>query len=108
AHIWFSETKTPAKKYPQTPFLGVYDCTGYALLYNGILGDKTDAGGNVLTNETLHYILSSAEKQGYYFSNDNKNYNKLIIYGEATRLPRSFLRADNIQFKQLPYEVKVW
>jgi hypothetical protein len=50
AHIWFCETKTschPPKK--KSPLLGIHNGTAYYLLYNGILGDKTVNGGNVLT-----------------------------------------------------------
>ncbi|GMO30099.1 MAG: hypothetical protein Ta2B_10970 [Termitinemataceae bacterium] len=110
AHIFFTETKTPMKKRRAPddkliPFLGVYDRIGYALLYNGILHDTTIEGGNVLTHTTLNYILTCAEKAGIIFG---ENYDKLIIYGEASRLPRSHLKDDNIEFKQTPYDIKVW
>ncbi|GMO29191.1 MAG: hypothetical protein Ta2B_10160 [Termitinemataceae bacterium] len=110
AHIFFTETKTPMKKRRApddklSPFLGVHDGVGYALLYNGILHDTTIEGGNVLTHTTLNYILTCAEKAGIIFG---KNYDKLIIYGEASRLPRSHLKDDNIEFKQTPYDIKVW
>jgi adenine-specific DNA-methyltransferase len=109
AHIFFTETKTPMKKpKKESAFLGVRDGIGYALLYNGILRDTNIEGGNVLTHITLHHILTCAEKAGFYFAGDNQNYKKLVIYGEATKLTRSHLRADNIQFKQTPYEIRVW
>ena len=39
-----------------SPFLGLHDGHAYALLYNGILGDKRPDGGNVLTRATLAVI----------------------------------------------------
>ena len=52
AHVWFSETGHPWNGGGDSPFLGVYDGHAYALLYNGILGDKRPNGGNVLTRAT--------------------------------------------------------
>lgn len=49
AHIWFCETKTAFTSRKKSPLLGVHDGVAYYLLYNGILGDKTVNGGNVLT-----------------------------------------------------------
>jgi adenine-specific DNA-methyltransferase len=49
AHIWFSETGMPFTGTADTPVLGMHDGTAYALLYNGILGDRSISGGNVLT-----------------------------------------------------------
>jgi adenine-specific DNA-methyltransferase len=88
-----------------SPFLGVHNGTGYALLYNGILHDTTIEGGNVLTHKTLNYILTSAENTGEVFG---ETYERLVIYGEASRLPRAHLKDDNIEFKQTPYDIKVW
>ena len=56
AHIWFSETSTPWNGNANTPFLGFHDGRAYALLYNGVLGDKSVGGGNVLTRFTLRAI----------------------------------------------------
>jgi adenine-specific DNA-methyltransferase len=113
AHIYFTETKTPVKRRisrnhkNKSPFLGVHDGTAYALLYNGILGDKSVLGGNVLTHQTLNYIMheidAAEEKNGGKFA-----YNQIVIYGEATRLPNASLKLNNIEFKQTPYDIKVW
>jgi adenine-specific DNA-methyltransferase len=113
AHIYFTETKTPMnrhscrKRRKNSPFLGLYDGTAYALLYNGILGDKSVSGGNVLTHQTLNYIMheidAAEEKNGGDFT-----YNQMVIYGEATRLPNASLKSNNIIFKQTPYDIKVW
>ena len=43
--------------------LGFSGGQGYALLYNGILGDKTPKGGNVLTGETLSLIRQAIAKK---------------------------------------------
>jgi adenine-specific DNA-methyltransferase len=112
-HIWFTETKTPLNRHklPQnkrkSAFLGVHDGTAYALLYNGILGDKSVNGGNVLTHTTLNYIKHEIEtcekKNGGEFE-----YNQMVVYGESTRLIHVSLEFNNIVFKQTPYDIKVW
>jgi adenine-specific DNA-methyltransferase len=110
AHIYFTETKTPMnhrRRRKKSPFLGIHDGTAYALLYNGILGDKSVSGGNVLTHNTLNYIKREIEisekKNGGEFE-----YNQMVIYGEATRLTYVSLEFNNIIFKQTPYDIKVW
>ena len=96
AHIWFAETGTPIGGEATTPFLGTHDGTGIALLYNGILGDKSVASGNVLTRTTLGIIRESAgEFDG-----------RLIVYGEASRIGPEALKREGITFKQTPYDVK--
>jgi adenine-specific DNA-methyltransferase len=108
AHIYFTETKTPMKKSKKkSAFLGIHNDTAYALLYNGILGDKSIGEGNVLTHITLNHIMNdidaaSKKKAGPL------NYSKLVIYGEATRLTNVSLKSNNIIFKQTPYDIKVW
>lgn len=98
AHIWFSETKAPFNKIKdKSTFLGVKDNIAYALLYNGILKDKSINGGNVLTNKTLQVILDDMNSQSY---------DKLVIYGESSRLSQSRLKELNIEFKQTPYDIK--
>lgn len=93
AHLWFSETgsarSTRAKK---SPYLGEHDGTGYYLLYNGILGDKSVSGGNVLT---LKLLSELPPFQG-----------RKVIYGEATRLSPERLASLGIVFKQTPYDIK--
>lgn len=97
AHIWFAETGSPwLEPQPLTSFLGAQDGKGYALLYNGILGDKSVSGGNVLTRKTLAVIR---EAQGDFIGS-------LTIYGERTALSDATLRSERIEFKQTPYDVK--
>lgn len=98
AHIWFTETKTPFNKPAEkSTFLGIKDNVAYALLYNGILKDKRVDGGNVLTNKTLKIILDDMH---------NAPYDKLVIYGESSRIGQPRLKSLNIEFKQTPYDIK--
>ena len=98
AHIWFTETKTPFNKPAEkSTFLGINDNVAYALLYNGILKDKRVDGGNVLTNKTLKVILDDMH---------NAPYDKLVIYGESSRIGQPRLKSLNIEFKQTPYDIK--
>lgn len=98
AHIWFTETKTPFNKQAEkSTFLGIKDNIAYALLYNGILKDKRIDGGNVLTNKTLKVILDDMQ---------NAPYDKLVIYGESSRISQPRLKSLNIEFKQTPYDIK--
>jgi adenine-specific DNA-methyltransferase len=98
AHVWFSETGVPVSAALPTnsPFLGTHDGYGYALLYNGVLGDKRPQGGNVLTYRTLDLIRASAS--GFVAP--------LTVYGEASRLSERRLREEGVTFKQTPYDVK--
>jgi adenine-specific DNA-methyltransferase len=98
AHIWFSETGIPyqgADSPPTSPFLGAHGGRGFALLYNGILGDKSVSGGNVLTGALLATIRKAAGHDG-----------PITIYGEASRIGAARLKAEGVTFKQTPYDVK--
>ncbi len=96
AHVWFSETGAPLDTPPTGPFLGHAGERGLALLYNGILGDKRVAGGNVLTAALLRRIREEA----------GGGDGPLTIYGEASRLGAERLRAERVTFKQTPYDVR--
>lgn len=100
AHVWFSETNTPWNKQVESPAIGIHDEVGYALLYNGILGDKRPQGGNVLTSKTLKIIRDEINKIHDGFAG------AIIIYGESNRLGSARLKHENIIFKQTPYDVK--
>ncbi|MGU9952200.1 MAG: DNA methyltransferase [Gammaproteobacteria bacterium WSBS_2016_MAG_OTU1] len=52
AHVFFSGTGMPIPKRATTPLLGEYQDDVIYLLYNGIMGDKSKNGGNVLTPKT--------------------------------------------------------
>lgn len=97
AHIWFAETGQPWQQPDKlAPYLGEFDGRGYALLYNGILGDKSISGGNVLTRKTLSMIRAA---QGSFQG-------PIVVYGERTALSETTLKAEKIEFKQTPYDVK--
>ena len=76
-----------------SPFLGCHRETAYYLLFNGILGDKRPAGGNVLTRPILQSLPAHAGPK--------------IIFGEGCRLGPERLEQLGITFKQIPYQVKV-
>ena len=104
AHVWFTETHTPLdltlsfghpspkRRGESSPLLGIHNSTAYYLLYNGILGDKTKDGGNVLTGKVL---ASLPPHQG-----------PKVIYGELTTFGSQRLTRENIVFKQVPYDIK--
>lgn len=93
AHIWFLETKTPIQIKESSPFLGIHNGTAYYLLYNGILGDRRPQGGNVLISKVLNELP------------DIQEHEKIVIYGESSRLGEARLKQHNITFKQIPYDV---
>jgi adenine-specific DNA-methyltransferase len=92
AHIWYIETHLPLGQKKRSPLIGVHNGTAYYLLYNGILGDKRPAGGNVLTGNILAMLPPFDGPK--------------VIYGETTRLGEARLKQEKITFKQIPYDVK--
>lgn len=98
SYIWHFETGQPAAMAMRSPFLGDYEGRAYYLLYNGILGDKRPQGGNVLTAAVLAELKA--------FSRHDARAGKHIIYGEKTQLSERRLAAENIVFKQIPYDIK--
>lgn len=92
AHVWFSETGTAIEAPPASPLLGLHEGKAFYLLYNGILGDKKPDGGNVLTSRILKSLPPHDGPK--------------VIYGEASRLGAERLRAENVTFKQTPYDIK--
>ncbi|MBL6987926.1 MAG: site-specific DNA-methyltransferase [Methylobacter sp.] len=92
AHIWFCETRVPLANCADSPLLGIHNDTAYYLLYNGILGDRRPQSGNVLTQAVLDSLP--------------KHNGRKIIYGEASRFGKPRLEAENIVFKQIPYDVR--
>jgi len=100
AHIWFSETVTPWTATRRTPFLGIHDGRAFALLYNGILGDKRPEGGNVLTRATLALIRAAIAKASPTFAGP------VTVYGEQSRITAPTLDREAVTFKQTPYDVK--
>jgi adenine-specific DNA-methyltransferase len=93
AHVWFAETgvarSTRAKK---EAFLGEHEGIGYYLLFNGILGDESKSGGNVLTKRVLRSLHTFEGPK--------------VIYGEACMLNDEQLADLLITFRQTPYDLK--
>ena len=93
-HVYFTETgePLPRERIPNTPKIGEYRGVGIYLLYNGILGDKTSNGGNVLTRAVLAKLPPHDGPK--------------VIYGAGCLLGAERLRLERITFRQTPYEVK--
>lgn len=96
AFVWHFEIGEPGQQTFDKPLLGIYNGTAYYLLYNGILGDRRPASGNVLTHAVLQAINDIFPHAGHK-----------VIYGETTRLGAARLAAESITFKQIPYDVKM-
>ena len=94
AHIFFSETSMPIPKRATTPLLGVCEGRAIYLLYNGIMGDKSKNGGNVLTPSVLRQLPAAPRGK------------TRMIFGEACLLSSSRLARDNIVFRQIPHEIE--
>lgn len=93
AHVWFAETRTPrSSKAAKNVFLGEHEGVGYYLLYNGILGEKSATGGNVLSKTILRQLPKFDGPK--------------VIYGEACLLPDDLLEEHEITFRQTPYDLK--
>ncbi len=94
-HVYFTETgePLPRERVPNTPFLGACRGVGIYLLYNGILGDKSANGGNVLTRAVLAQLPPFDGPK--------------VIYCAGCLLGRDKLRAERIVVRQTPYEIKV-
>lgn len=74
AHVYFAETGEPIPKRNngRSALLGVHNGKAVYLLFNGILGDRSPGGGNVLTNAVLKSLpphdgrgLSTAKAAGW-------------------------------------------
>ena len=91
--VWFSETGTGFKQKGKSPMLGVHKGRAIYLLYNGILGDKSVSGGNVLTGPVLDLLPPHDGAR--------------VIYAAACRLGTPRLNREGIVFKQTPYALDV-
>ena len=82
----------PKPKNGKTPLLGVQNGVAIYLLFNGILGDKTPQGGNVLTRAVLDLLP--------------KHEGAKVVFGTGCRVGPERLRRERITFRQIPYEVR--
>ncbi|HHW75922.1 MAG TPA: site-specific DNA-methyltransferase [Xanthomonadaceae bacterium] len=104
--VWFAETGTgwnpqpsPPAPLPEgegrtslSPLLGVHEGRAIYLLYNGILKDRSAAGGNVLTGSVFEALPKFDGPK--------------VIYAAANRLGARTQR-ENITFKQTPYALEI-
>ncbi|HBP5584191.1 TPA: site-specific DNA-methyltransferase [Pseudomonas aeruginosa] len=90
--VWFAETGTGYTGQADSPLLGVHEGRAIYLLYNGILKDKSVAGGNVLTGPVLDVLPKFDGPK--------------VIYAAANRLGARAAR-EGITFKQTPYALEV-
>lgn len=90
--VWFAETGSGYTGQADSPLLGVHEGRAIYLLYNGILKDRTPAGGNVLTASVLEGLPKFAGPK--------------VIYAAANRLGARTAR-EAITFKQTPYALEV-
>lgn len=103
--VWFAETGsgyTPNSldsrlrgkdAFGASPLLGVHEGRAIYLLYNGILKDKTVAGGNVLTGPVFDILPPFDGPK--------------TIYAAAQRMGAPRLQREQIVFKQTPYALEV-
>lgn len=124
-HVWFAETRrpldgTPTSRvpggiHPAPPLAPEADAhadpaadpvaapppppdpdRAVALLFNGILRDRSPQGGNVLTRGTLALIRADLP-QGFS--------GELVVYATACRLAPATLKVERITFRQTPYDL---
>ncbi len=124
AFVWQQETGTAfdlTAGKPGTPYLGTHSIFDGCLriedegsgpispmrvpqfacylLFNGILGDKRPASGNVLTQAVLDALL-------ILHASTPAPAALLLVYGEACRLGAERLKQANVTFKHIPYDVR--
>ncbi len=94
-HVFFTETGEPLPndEVKRSPFLGAVRGVGVYLLFNGILGDKSANGGNILTRKILAELPPCDGHK--------------VIYCAGCLLGKERLQAERITVKQTPYEIKV-
>lgn len=93
-HVWFTETgePLPRERIARSPFLGASKGVGIYLLYNGILGDKSAGGGNVLTRATLTALPPFDGQK--------------LVYCAGSLIGRERLATTRIIVRQIPYEIR--
>ncbi len=88
------DTSGQIRSYPRGPLLGVENGHAFVLLYNGILSDRSDLGGNVLTQRTLDYLRETIDHDGH-----------MTVFAARNRFANKRLREQGITYKQLPYRI---
>lgn len=96
AFVWQQETGTSSGANRFTsPCLGEHNGVQYFLLFNGILGDKRPASGNVLTYEVWDALVRI-----YPFDGPR------VVFGEAVKLPPTIRTRERVMFKKIPYTLR--
>ena len=90
--VWFAETGTGYAGKADSPQLGVHEGRAIYLLYNGILKDRSVAGGNVLTGQVFEVLPKFRGPK--------------VIYAAANRMGGRAAR-NGVTFKQTPYALEV-
>lgn len=91
--VWFVETGTGFTGKAESPLIGIHEGRAIYLLYNGILKDKSVAGGNVLTGPVYESLPRFDGPK--------------VIYAAACRLGVARLAREGIVFKQTPYALEI-
>ena len=99
--IYYENSSTPSPPDERPGLISYIKAPKFAcyLLFNGILGDKRPAGGNVLTRDVLDALLA-------LHATTPEPATPLLVYGEACRLGQERLKQANVTFKHIPYDVK--
>lgn len=94
-HVYFTETgePLPRERVSNTPLLGECRGVGIYLLFNGILGEKSTNGGNILTRNVLAQLPKFDGPK--------------VVYCAGCLLGKDRLQAERILVRQTPYEIKV-
>ena len=96
AHIFFSETGKPIPKRPRKALIGEDEGRAFYLLYNGIMGDKRRDGGNMLTSKTLAKLPKSSVADI-----------QRVVFAEGTLLSAERLAREKVDFRQIPYKIRM-
>ena len=98
AHVFFSETGVPIplRADGRTPYLGKHgDKAVYLLVTSGLEGVGQVLAGNVLTPDTL--LNLPAPPQSFEGIR--------VVYAEGCTVSPDRLKAENMIFKQIPYQI---
>jgi hypothetical protein len=101
-HVYFTETGEPLPKErvsAKTPLLGIHRGKAIYLLYNGILNDRSIDGGNALCRSTLQLIEE--------INATHEDVEHTVIYGTSQRISPARLKRGRIDFKQIPYNLRI-
>ena len=94
-HVFFTETgePLPRQRVANTPFLGEHRGVGVYLLFNGILGDKSANGGNILTRAVLAQLPDFPGQR--------------VVYCAGSLIGEDRLNAERIVVRQTPYQIRI-